>query len=341
MMNKKVISLIMAVLLSLTLFGCSGADDTANKNSEKEQIAAKPEFNLRFSHVNDPSHPFHLGGEKFAELVEEKTNSGVKINIFPSGQLGSHRDLLESMQAGTIDFDVLSTGPLANWVPEIGVLDLPYLFTDEQEAYKVLDSEAVKQLVKPLEEHGLKVIAFWAAGFRNVTNNVKPINSVEDMKDLKIRVMEAPVYIDLMRSWKANPTPMAFGEVYTALQQGVIDGQENYVSSIASNRLYEVQKYVAMTKHTYSAAPVVMSLKTWEKLPSEYQEALTEAIQEATVYQRGVEDQKHDEFLQMFNEKGVNITEPDLASFEEAAKVVWEKYGPDFQKWIDEFEKIK
>ncbi|MGI6226091.1 MAG: DctP family TRAP transporter solute-binding subunit [Peptococcales bacterium] len=331
--HLRFVAFVLVILFTVSIVGCG-----TNDNNGGDQVK---KINLRFSHANDPAHPFHLGAEKFAELMKEKTDGAVNINIFPSAQLGNHRDLLESMQAGTVDFNVLATGPLANWLPEVGVLDMPYLFKDEKEAYKVLDSDVIKELVAPLEENGLKVIGFWAAGFRNATNSKRAINSPEDMKGLKIRVMEAPIYIDLMKAWGADPTPMAFGEVYTALQQKVIDGQENYVSSIASNRLYEVQEYIAMTKHTYSAAPVVMSLKTWNNLTSEQQNALMEAIAEATEYQRQVEDEKYVEFMKIFEEKGNVITEPDLDLFKKASQPVIDTYGKEFKQWVDKIEAAK
>jgi tripartite ATP-independent transporter DctP family solute receptor len=193
------------------------------------------EFTLKLGHIADPQNPYAQGAVKFTELVKEKTDGAVEIQIFPSSQLGNQRDLIEGLTFGTVDMTLTSTAVLGNFLTEAAVFDLPFIFRDIPHAYKALDTVGM-EICKPLEKRGIKVLAMFENGVRHMTNNRNPIRKPEDVKGLKIRVMEQPIYIEMMKVLGASPTPMAFGELFTAMQQGVVDGQENPAAHIYTSR---------------------------------------------------------------------------------------------------------
>jgi tripartite ATP-independent transporter DctP family solute receptor len=288
---------------------------------------ADPEFVFKLGHIADPENPYAQGAQKFADLVKEKTGGKVEIQVFPSSQLGNQRDLIEGTQFGTIDFTLTSTAVLGNFLPEVAVFDLPFIFRDVQHAYKALDSVGMEIGAK-LEGKGMKVLAYMENGVRHMTNSKHPIRVPEDMKGLKIRVMEQPIYIEMMKALGANPTPMAFGELFTALQQGVVDGQENPAAHIYTARFFEVQKYISLTGHTYSAEPVLVSLKAWKKLSPELQEKVLEAAVEARDWQRNLCRELEDGYWQKIRESGKSEINDDVdkKAFAEATRGVWAKF---------------
>ena len=228
------------------------------------------EFTLKLGHIADPQNPYAQGAVKFTELVKEKTGGAVEIQVFPSSQLGNQRDLIEGLTFGTVDMTLTSTAVLGNFLTEAAVFDLPFIFRDIPHAYKALDSVGM-EICKPLEKRGIKVLAMFENGVRHMTNNRNPIRKPEDVKGLKIRVMEQPIYIEMMKILGASPTPMAFGELFTALQQGVVDGQENPAAHIYTSRFFEVQKYISLTAHTYSAEPLLVGMGVWSKINDSFQ----------------------------------------------------------------------
>jgi len=303
---------------------------------------AAPEFVLKLGHIATEDKPYAQASVKFAELVNEKTNGAVEIQVFPNSQLGNQRDLVEGLTYGTLDLTMTSTAVLANFLPQMAVFDLPFLFRDIPHTYKALDTVGM-EMNKGLEARQLKVLGFYENGVRHLTNNVRPVTKPEDMKGLKIRVMEQPVYIELMKALGANPTPMAFGELYTALQQGTVDGQENPVSHIWTSRFFEVQKYISLTGHTYSAEPLVISMITWNKLPKEYQDAIVESSNEALEWHRMQVVEKDKQFWQNIKDSGkCEIMEVDKKAFQEATAGVWGLFEKQIGKdTIDRIVNIK
>jgi tripartite ATP-independent periplasmic transporter solute receptor, DctP family len=205
----------------------------------RKTFGAEPVVVLKAGHAVDPSHPYHRGLVEFARLIENRTNGKYRIDLYPSAQLGNERDMIEGLQLGTLDLVVTSTGPVSNFVPRMGVVDLPYLFKNRQHAYTVLDGPIGESLLEGFKGNGIVGLAFWENGFRCLTNSRRPIKTPEDVKGLKIRTMEN---IATFKCLGASPTPMAWSEVFTSLQQGVLDGQENPISIIYHQRIYEVQK---------------------------------------------------------------------------------------------------
>ncbi|MEK6717792.1 MAG: TRAP transporter substrate-binding protein [candidate division NC10 bacterium] len=291
------------------------------------------EFDLVEAHTSPPDHPYTLGMVRYADLVKERTNGRVAIQIHHSRQLGDERQVVEGLQLGTIHLTVTSTGPLGGFVPEMNVVDLPFLFRDAEHAYKVLDGEIGRGLLNKFDAVGIKGLAFWENGFRHITTSKKPVREPTDMKGLKIRVMENKVHQAAFRQLGSDATPMAWGEVFTSLQQGLLDAQENPIPIIYTFKLNEVQKYVSLTGHVYSPAPLLMSKKTWDRMPPEIQKVMFDTAVEVARYQRGLIREQEQKQIGELRAKGMTIIEqPDRAAFREAMKPVFEQFQGQFGK---------
>lgn len=326
---------ILGLLLAVTLVvaGCGGG----GSESQGDSATGEPVV-LKAGHAVAEAHPYHLGLVKFKEIVEEQTGGQVQVELFPNGTLGSERDMIEGLQMGSIDVVVTSTGPVINFIPEMGVVDLPFIFSSSEHAYTVLDGEVGQELLQKFDDIGIKGLAFWENGFRHLTNSKRPIESVEDIAGLKIRTMENEVHQEAFKALGASPTPMAWGEVFTSLQQGTIDGQENPIPIIYTMNIYEVQKYLALTGHFYSPALLLMSQATFDKLTPEQQEICASAALEAAAYERDKINEQTEEQLSLLEEKGMVITRPDVQALREATKAVYDKYQDQFGQ--ERIEKI-
>jgi len=291
---------------------------------------------IRLAHVVNEKDAFHQCALKFKELVEEGSNGELKVTIFPNAKLGDERTLLERMKLGVVDAGVITTGPFINFIPSFGVFDLPFIFSSPEHAYTVLDGPVGKDLLKEMENLGWKGLAYGERGFRNLTNSKKEVKTPDDIKGLKIRLMQNPVYVDSFKALGANAVPMAWTEVLTALQQGTVDGQENPLNVIVAFKLYETQKYLSLTRHAYAPNVIMLSMKTWKKLSPEHQALVQESAQTAAEYNRKLDNDNAAEWLQFLKDQGMTVTEPDLAAFREAVKPVYEKYEDKFGKELIE-----
>jgi len=329
MMKKSCLFLtVLLVLLMIVVIGCSGETESGDKKGEIQGGVIV----LKAGHAVAETHPYHLGLERFKQIVEEKTCQAVRIDIYPNGTLGSERDMIEGLQLGTLEMVVTSTGPVINFVPEMGVVDLPFIFSSREHAYKVLDGKIGEDLLQKFDNIGIVGLAFWENGFRHLTNSKRPVEKVDDIKGLKIRTMENEVHQTAFKELGADPTPMAWGEVYTALQQGTIDGQENPIPIIYNMKIYEVQKYLALTGHFYSPALLLMSQKSFEKLTPDQKEIFRDAALEAAAYEREQIRIQEEEQLSKLEELGMIITSPDKNSLRKATKGVYDKYEGRFGK---------
>lgn len=309
-------------ILSLSLAACGSENAGSDMGGDS--------ITLKLAHTGSESHQYHIASEKFKELVEEKTDGTVEVEIHPNATLGSEGEAIEQVMEGTIQMTtVAADSSLANVMPEMNVFGLPYLFEDKEHVYSVLDGEIGDELLTKANDQNMKGLGYWEVGFRHLTNNKKEINTPEDVKGLKIRVQPAPVWENHMKALGANPTPVDFNELYSSLDQGVVDGQENPLPTIDSMKFYEVQKYVSLTAHTYTPAVVLMNSNVWEDLSEEQQKALEEAVKETTDYQREFLADKEDEIVKRLKENGVTITEPDRDAFREATKDVKNKQVPE------------
>ena len=323
---KKIFILISVVILIVGSLSLAG-------------IAADKSRVIKLAHVVNEKDAFHISALKFKEIVEEKTVGRIKIEIHPNAELGDERTLLEGMQMGTIDMGVITNGPIANFLPEIAVFEMPFLFGTPEEAYYVLDGPIGQKVLKDLEAIKLHGLAYSERGFRNLTNSVRAVNTAADMNGLKIRLMENPLYVDTFKALGANAVPMAWTECLTALSQGTIDGQENPVVVIYSFKLYESQKYMTLDRHTYAPATILTSLKVWNSLSPEDQKIFSEAAKEAGDAAREYDNDNEVAQLKVIKENGMEVIEnPDLSSFREAVKPVYEKYGPKFGSLLEEIQ---
>ncbi len=291
------------------------------------------EFDLVEAHTTTAEHPYTLGIVRFAQLVRERSHGRIAIQIHHSRELGDERQVVEGLQLGTIQLTVTSTGPLGGFVPDMNVLDLPYLFRDAQHAYTVLDGPIGQSLLQKFEPIGIKGLAFWENGFRHVTTAKTPVRKPADLKGLKIRVMENRVHQAAFRALGADASPMAWGEVFTSLQQGLLDAQENPIPIVSTFKLYEVQKVLSLTGHVYSPAPLLMSKKAWDKLPPDLQKIMLDTAREVAVVERSINRAQEQKQVGELRAKGMTVIEdPDRTAFRDAMRPAVVPFESQFGK---------
>ncbi len=332
-MSKKLIAMLLCMIMALSLVaGCGRGGSTAQTTTGTAagSTAAPAEaITIRIGHVLAPTHPYQLGLEEFARLVNEKSNGSMKVETFHSSQLGNERDMVEGLQLGTLEMALVSTAPLASFTKDFLVFDLPFIFKDTATARTVVDSEIGQGMLDGLAEKGIKGLCYWENGFRSVTNSKTPINTPADLKGMKIRTMENPVHMDSFTALGADPTPMAFGELFTALQQKTIDGQENPLPIIDTSKFYEVQTYLSMTEHFYAPAPILIAQKFYDSLTDDQKKIIEDSALEARDFERGLCDKSNAELVSFLEGKGMKINNPDKAPFIAAVQSVYEKYTGD------------
>lgn len=290
------------------------------------------EFTLKLGHGAAPSNPRHVVALQFAEYVKEQSGGNVVIEVHPSETLGSDRQMVEAVAMGALDLSINSQGPVANYNNKLLVMGLPFLFSKPEQAYAVLDGEVGEMISEELIPKGFRVLAYWENGFRHITNNVRPIYKPEDLKGLKIRTPEDQITLAIFSALGANPAPLAFGELYMALSQGLFDGQENPVTNIYYSKLYEVQKYISLTNHKYETCPLIVSEKTWGKLPEEYQKLLKEAAMKYAQVHREMNVKTNNELLGELEKAGVQVNQADVEAMRAATQSVYKQFEPEFGK---------
>lgn len=267
------------------------------------------ERTIKFAFQNQKGHPQADGAQKFADLVAQKSGNKIQVKLFPGGTLGGDLQTVSALQGGTVEMTVLNAGILSSQVKAFEVFDFPFLFASPQEADAVVDGPFGKGLFDKLAEKNLIGLAYWELGFRNLTNSKRPITKVEDIAGLKIRVIQSPIYIDMFNALGASATPMPFPELYPALEQKAVDGQENPFTLIRTSKLYEVQKHVAVTRHVYNPQAVLVSRKLWDQLSPVEKKLIDDAADEATTYQRELSRKQSDEALAELKKLGMQVTE--------------------------------
>jgi tripartite ATP-independent transporter DctP family solute receptor len=284
---------------------------------------------LKFGHVLAPTHPYNLGAIKFAEILKSK-NVGIEVEVFHSSQLGNERDLTEGLQLGSVDF-ALAPGTVSQFEPKMGLFDLPYIFRSREHAYTVLDGPIGDELAKDLPSKGLRLLAYWENGYRNVTNSKLAIQKPEDLKGIKIRVSENKVHVATFKAFGCNVTAMAFGEVFTALQQKVIDAQENPLAIIVSSKFYEAQPFVSLTEHVYMPAHLLVSEERWKSFPDNVKKAVQEAAIEARDYERKIIAESDDKYIADLKAAGIKVNTVDKTPFVEFVKsTVWKEFEKEY-----------
>ncbi len=306
------------------------------------------EQTFRWTTANPAGHPIPVGGQKFADLVAQKSGGKMQVKVFPGGVLGGDVQVLSAVQGGTIDMASMNSGILQGQIKEYAIVDFPFLFDNAKEVDAILDGPVGKQLADKLPEKGLVHLAYYDLGFRQLTNSKRPIKTAEDIVGLKIRVIQSPIYIDTFNALGANSVPMAFPEVYTALEQKAIDGQENPFTVIEANKFQEVQKYLTGTNHMYNPQSMFISKKTWDRLNKDEQQILLDAAKESAVFQRKFSRDAQAAALANLT-KTMEYTElppAEVAKLRAKLKPVIDKYsaqvGADFAKEVySEIEKVR
>jgi len=297
---------------------------------------------LKLGHIAEPTNPYAMGADHFAKLVKQKSRGEIEIKVFPSSQLGAQKELIEGLIYGIVDMTLTGTAELGTFQKEMALFDMPFLFKDRAHAYRALDTVGM-ELGKPLERRGIKLLGYMENGIRHLTNNRRPVKSPSDMKGLKIRVMNNKVYVEMMKALGASPTPMAFSELYSAMQQGTVDGQENPSAHIFTKRFYEVQKYASLTGHAYAPEPVLISMKSWNKLNGKQKAIIQSAATEAIAWQRKLSESKDTEFWNKIKKTGkIQVITVDRQPFINATLPVYKKMARTVgQKNIDKVKALE
>jgi len=303
---------------------------------------------IKFAVQNPKGHPIVTGVEKFAEIVNSKAAGKLKVNIFAGGALGSDFQVISAMQGGTVEMGVMNSSITAGTVKDMAVYDFPFLFRNEKEADAIVDGPFGKKMHAKLEEKGMIGLSYYELGFRNISNGKRPLNKVEDIAGLKLRVIPTAINVDWVTALGANPTPLPFPEVYSALEQKAIDGQENPFTVIHANKLYEVQKYLAITNHQYNPQSVIISKKFWDRLSADEKKIVQDAATESAKYQRIVSRKEMTVALEGLKKAGMEVTEfspAEIAKFTEKMKPVYEKHGAalgsTYKDLTDELAKLR
>ena len=303
-MKRMKIGAICTVVLMLTLISISF-------------VSANP-ITLRVALFTTVDHPMTIGAEVTKNLIERRTNGEIQVDIFPGGQLGNNQEIIEGTIAGDIDVAMQGVQYVAGYHPTIGILNAPYIFRDFDHAYKVLESEIVKEMNQELVEAiGVRMISHRKYGIRHVTTTNTPVYTPEDMTGLKLRTPDERISIELVRAMGATPTPMAFSEVYLGLQQGVVDGQENPIPTIISMNFHEVQGYLILTGHTINMGWAFINENKWNSLTAEQQDIVARAFDEGHAVNDYLIDKESEEGLEIIRKAGVTIIEPDTEAFQE------------------------
>ena len=273
--------------------------------------------------------PYAVGARAFKQAVEAESKGRIEVQLFPNRALGDEKPLLEGMRLGTVDAAIITNAVVAQIEPAFQINDMPFLYSDEAQAQKILDGPVGDKLRKKLETKGVVLLGFMEGGFRAMINNVRPVSTPADVKGVKYRVMQNPVYIAMFSSLGGNAVPMAWAETFTAVQQGAIDGLEIPPTVIDQNKLFEVTKFLSLTNHTYSVIELLMSKRVFDKQPDDLKQAIVKAAAEATKQQRAASLKASQEVIATLESKGMKVNKvADIAPFRESVKVVYEQFKP-------------
>jgi tripartite ATP-independent transporter DctP family solute receptor len=370
---KRILCAILTLSMLLTLSACGSSGDSGtpgatsdaasdsastSAGSEASAIESDPalvasevdvdnastegtEITLSLNHVGATTHPYQYGMAKFAQLVTAYTDGTVGVTVYPASQIASGAKAVEFVQMGTLDMCLESTMALENFVPEVGVLNLPFLFTTKEQCYTVLDGPVGDEIKAMAEQYGFKILAWMDNGFRDITNSVRPITGPDDLKGIKLRTPESAVFLDTFTQLGATPTAMATSELFSALQLGTVEGQENAPSTTVNNKYHEILKYYSVTHHIYTAEPLIISLDKWNSLSADQQAAMQLAANEACAYEREKSDESVDINMKIVIDSGMEVNElsdESVAAFQEACKPIYEKYQSNYGDMISKIQ---
>ncbi|MCD8163564.1 MAG: DctP family TRAP transporter solute-binding subunit [Synergistaceae bacterium] len=317
-MKKSISAILISVILVTFAFGTA---------------FAKEEYRIKFGYsASDKEANIITFYNTFEKYVEEASGGRIAVDVYANAQLGGERQMLEGMTLGTIEMAMLSPGIAANIAPKFQVIDLPYLFNDRAAAYKALDGKLGQTLNEQILPKGVRLLCFPENGFRQITNNKGPIKSPADLKGVKVRVQPIPAHLELFKAFGANPTPVDFGELYTALLQKTVDAQENSITLIYSSKLYEVQKYLTMSNHVYAPSAVFMSEAFYKMLPADLQKIVMDGAKKFRDASRANQQKEGDRLLkEMVEKNGLKVyypTDAEMKQFRDAAQPVYKTMEP-------------
>jgi TRAP-type transport system periplasmic protein len=319
MNNVKLKTLAASMLGALLVAGTTGA-----------MAADIKDRTIKYAVIYDIKHPHGLGAQKFADLVAQRSGNKIKVKVYPNATLGGEVAIISAMQGGTVEMAAMATSQLVGVIKDFAALDLPFLFNNEMEVDRVVDGPVGKMFLDKMPEKRLIGLSWFEHGFRNLTNSRRPVTKLEEIQGLKIRVEQNAVAVDTWNALGTNAVPMPFPELYTALEQKVVDGQENPYSTVDSSKFYEVQKYLSVTKHKYTPLVVTVSKKFWDQLSADEKKLIQDAATEAAVYQRKANRDLNEQYLQSLKKAGMQVNEIPAAEVERMrAKVqpVVDKYS--------------
>lgn len=331
-LNFIVCLFLVLVFVSACSSGSSGGTDTGQSSSDK---ASEKTFSFNLGHVGpaDPEHPWESFAQKFSQQIREQTDGQITVNTFPGSQLGADREMTEAIINGTLDMGLISTIAMGNFVPELQVWDLPYIFpTENSKVDEILEGTVGVKLADYAEERGLIILAYWENDWRGMSNSKNPISSPDDVKSLSMRVVENLPSLDWFTRIGAIPTPMAFSEVYTALQMGTVDGQDNGPILTYGSGLYEVQNHYTLTKHMYAPLAFVVSKRKWEELSDDLKGKISELAVNLGREQREYNRQVSEQYLKEMEQAGVQITqlsEEQINKFQESALATYDELSSE------------
>jgi len=327
----KRLSVLMVVVFVLTILtGCGGGGQQSSGSSDQgsSTVSTEKPIVIKLAHDHMTTSPFQVSAEKFKELIEERTGGRMVVEIYPAQQLGSSREMIEGMQMGSIEMTLLPTAKFGGFDQRLTLVDMPFLFPNEDVLWKVLDGDIGKEMMSGLDAIGIKGICFFAEGFKAFTAN-KEIHKPEDFKGMKMRTMEAPVIMAQYEAWGANPVPVDFSEVYNSLQQGVVDGQENPLLSIHDMKFYEVQDYMIMGDHGYLSYFLSASKQWYDSLPDDLRQIVYDTALEVAQSHKGLMEEANKTYLKNIKDFGTTVyelTPEERQAFFEASQPVYEKF---------------
>lgn len=335
--SKKFILLVCLVMLASVAAGCGGGDKKPAETKKEQPLV------LKLAEVHPPDYPTTLGDKEFARIVGEKTKGRIKIEVYPGGQLGDEKSVIEAVQMGGIAATRVSSQPLAEFQKKLGVLSLPFIFNNSDHLWKVLNGPVGQELLDSLQGSKMVGLTYYDSGARSFYNSKREVKTPADMKGLKIRVQQSQLMIGLVEALGASATPMAYGEVYSGLQTGVIDGAENNWPSYYSTSHYEVAKYITLNQHVMNPEVLLMSKAVWDKLSDADKKIVKDAAMESQKFQIKAWADYEKKSIDAIKAKGKNvITEvKDKKPWQDAVQPVYEKYGKDYKELIEKIKATK
>ncbi|MGP1393991.1 MAG: sialic acid TRAP transporter substrate-binding protein SiaP [Inquilinaceae bacterium] len=294
---------------------------------------------IKVGTVVSGDHPENVGAREFERLVEERSDGEIDVRVFTDAQLGNQREMVEQLRSGTLEMTWVTTGFFGSWEPVLGTLEIGYIFDDRDHAFRAFEGPLGEKVAGLVEQHGVELLGFYEAGMRHLTNSVRPVGGPGDIAGLKIRTPRATYHLKTLEMMGANATPMAFNELYTAMEQGVVDGQENPLSNIFNAAFYEVNDHLALTGHLHLTHMVLYSEELWDGLSDQHQEIVRQAVLDSAIVQRDKVAADDAALLDELRERGMQVTEPDRAALAEAVAPLREEavaeFGDDAQELLD------